>query len=157
MSIAIAPVRPRDRWELAYRWAAAVAAAQFGWVFVMGLFAGGRFLAVEAPRWEPFVEWPVLPIPAWLTVAIGVVAAVAAVGMAVRREVTSEVAVAFQDLAIGMLVLGVLPLGLARAYAGVGVPEGELGWHWIASVVHVVALVALVVRVARAARAEPER
>lgn len=133
------------------------AAAQFGWVFLMGLIAGGRFLADESPRWEPLVEWPVLPIPAWVTIAIGVVAAVTAVGMASRRDVTSEVGVAFQDLAIGVLLLGVLPLGLAQAYAGVGVPEDELGWHWIASVVHAVALVALVVRVARAARADRPR
>ena len=51
------------------------------------------------------------------------------------------------------LLLGLLPVGLARAYAGVGVPDGALGWHWIASLVFVVTLLALVVRVVRASRA----
>lgn len=153
MSIAIRPAHARDRWERAYRLTAMAAAAQLGWVFVMGLLAGGQFLADAWPKWEPLAEWPVVPVPAWLTVAIGVVAAVAAVAMAVRRDATREVGVAFQDLMIGALLLGLLPLGLANVYAGFGVPEGELGRHWIAALVALVALAALVVRVVRAARA----
>ncbi|QUW17918.1 hypothetical protein [Agrococcus sp. Marseille-Q4369] len=153
MSIAIAPARARSPWERAYRIATIAAAVQFGWVFFMGLLAGGQFLADEWPRWDPLAEWPVLAVPAWLTIAIGAVAAAAAIAMAVRREVTDEVGVAFQDLATGVLLLGLLPVGLARAYAGVGVPDGALGWHWIASLVFVVTLLALVVRVVRASRA----
>lgn len=160
MSIAIRPVRPAGRWERVYRAAMMVAAAQVLWVFVMGLIAGGQFVADQWPDWDPLVPWPVLAIPPWVPIALSAVAAVAAVAMSAARSVTNEVGLAFQDLAVGTLVLAIIPVGLARIYPdpnGVPVPlygaDATFGWHWIAAVVHLVGVVALIVRLVRARRA----
>src|SRR5699024_1412888 len=85
--VTIAPRRrqPATGWERAYVAAAALGAGQFLWIFLMGLIAGGQFVQDAWPNWDPLAPWPVLAIPAWVTIVIGLLAAIAAVGAAVGR------------------------------------------------------------------------
>lgn len=150
--------------------AASVSAAQLLWVLVMGLIAGGQFVADQWPDWDPLVPWPVLAIPSWCTIALGALACAAAIGAAAgpsgrshaapSHAARSRVGRAVQDIGIALVVLVVLPLGLARLYpepGGVAAPfagpDGVLGWHWIAAALQAVTVAALLVRAVRAARA----
>lgn len=159
MTIAPRRLQPATRWERAYFVAAALAAAQFLWVFLMGLVAGGQFVRDEWPDWDPLVPWPVLAIPAWVTIAIGVVAAVAAVGAAAGRP--AEQGVVIQEIAFAVVALMGISVFVARVYAdpsGVPLtylgPDETLGWHWISAALQVVVtLPALAIRMVRARRA----
>lgn len=148
------------RWEKLFRGAAALGAAQFLWVFIMGLIAGGQFVQDEWPEWEPLIAWPVLAIPAWATIAIGLTAAVAAVGAATGRP--GEQGVVIQEIALAVVVLMGISLFVASIYPDPGGipleylgPDRTLGWHWIAAAIQVVVtLPALAIRMVRARRAQ---
>ncbi|WP_306233439.1 hypothetical protein [Agrococcus beijingensis] len=148
MSIAPTPVVPRSRPERAFLLITMLAAAQFGWVFLMGLLAGGKFQHAEWPRWEPLLEWPVLPIPAWVTIALGVAAVVAAAALSRRRRAYAELPVLVHLLILTLLLLVGLPFLLAGAYAS----EEGLAAHWIAALPQVITVVLLGARIALTAR-----
>lgn len=159
MTIAPRRSQPATRWERAYVVAAALGAAQFLWIFLMGLVAGGQFVHDAWPNWDPIAPWPVLAIPAWVTIAIGLLGAVAAVAAAAGRPaepgaVVQEIAFAVVVLiGISIFVAGIYrdPSGLPLPYLG---PDARLGWHWLAAVPQVViTLPALAIRMARARRA----
>ncbi|MCH1881506.1 hypothetical protein [Agrococcus sp. ARC_14] len=143
-----------------FRAAAMVGAAQLVWVFAMGLIAGGQFLEDEWPDWDPLVAWPVLAIPAWVSILISAVGAVGAVGTAIERPRPQELPVIVSDIAIAIIVLGVIPVGLARVYSDpTGLPapafgpDAHFGWHWLAALTLVVTLAAFAVRLVRERRA----
>ncbi|WP_405218654.1 hypothetical protein [Agrococcus sp. Ld7] len=138
-----------------------LSAAQLLWVFVMGLIAGGQFVADDWPEWDPLAPWPVVAVPAWVSIALGVTATVGAIGMAAERvrEPRSEGGVV-QAFAITIVALIVIPIGLANVYSdptGVSVPlywlTDPFGWHWLAAIPQVLTLAALGIRFARVRRA----
>lgn len=113
--------------ERLFTLAAVVSAAQLLWVLAMGLIAGGQFVPDQWPDRDPLVPWPVLAIPSWCTIALGALACVGAVGAAagptgdrmLRRRTPrgrGSAGRAVQDIGIALVVLVVLPLGLARRY-----------------------------------------
>ncbi|WP_404312193.1 hypothetical protein LG314_12995 [Agrococcus terreus] len=158
----------RSPFERLFTVAASVSAAQLLWVLVMGLIAGGQLVADQWPDWDPLVPWPVLAIPSWCTIALGALACAGAVGAAAGRHGRTDAAPhaarsragrAVQDIGIALVVLVVLPLGLARLYpepGGVSAPfagpDGVLGWHWIAAALQAITVAALLLRAVRAAR-----
>lgn len=148
MSIAPVPTVPRSKSERAFMVVVMLAAGQFFWVFVTGLFAGGQFHADEWPRWDPVAPWPVLPIPAWLTTGLGCAATVAAVLMVRRPRQHAELPVLVHLLVLTLLLLVGLPVLLAALYG----QDDALAAHWAAAVPQAVTVVAIAVRIALTAR-----
>lgn len=141
--------------------AALLSAAQLLWLIAMGFIAGGQFVAGEWPDWDPLVPWPVVAVPAWVSIALGVTAMVGAIGMSAERvrEPRFEAGVV-QAIAITIVALIAIPIGLANVYSdpsGVTVPLDWLtdpfGWHWLAALPQVLTIGALGVRLAGVRRA----
>lgn len=161
MSIAPSPVGVPSRWQRLFMTAAALSAAQFLWLIAMGFIAGGQFVEDEWPQWDPLAPWPVIAVPAWLSIALAVLATIGAVGMATQpiRD-PREGGGAIQAIAITIIALVAVPIALANVYAdpsGIQLPlfwlDDPLGWHWLAAPPQIITLVALGIRLARARRA----
>lgn len=138
---------PRYRYARRAFMAAALAIiALFLLSIVAAFIAGGRFGELDEVRWPPLIEWPVVPLPWFVPVAISLVPPVAAVFLAAgarRRDVPDL----FYFLVLEIIVFGFVPFAFARWHPMEGgVPfdrDGGLGLHWIGVPLQVVGVVAL--------------
>ncbi|PJJ73263.1 hypothetical protein CLV46_2849 [Diaminobutyricimonas aerilata] len=140
---------PRYRYaRRAFMGAALAIIALFLLSIVAAFIAGGRFGELDEVRWPPLIEWPVVPLPWFVPVAISLVPPVAAVFLAAGAR-RSDVPDLFYFLVLEVIVFGFVPFAFARWHPMEGgVPfdrDGGLGLHWIGVPLQLIGAVALIV------------
>lgn len=108
--------------------------------------------------WPPLLPWPVLDVPAWLTIGTGLIAVGGATVYFLRGGTRIEGDI-YLVLIVTLLACGFLPWFIAMLNSDpTGVirtpgPNGyPMGWHWVLSPLCVVPLVAAIVARRRLAR-----
>jgi hypothetical protein len=118
---------------------------------IINLFASGIPNPVADTRaWESEQPWPLIPVPSWVVVSVGVIPLV--VTFSTWRLVDRRHrGLLWNTLLYTATIFGLLPILLAAAYPEPGgVPNGDstFGWHWLAVPLQVVVTVLLIIRIA---------
>lgn len=99
--------------------------------------------------WDSDRPWPLIPVPSWLVVAVGIIPLV--VVLSILRLVDGRHRdLLWNTLLYSSTVFGLLPVLLAAVYPEPGgVPNGDstFGWHWLAVPLQVIVIVLLLIRI----------
>ncbi|GAA3919586.1 hypothetical protein [Microbacterium invictum] len=97
--------------------------------------------------WDPIAEFPVMSVPAWLTVGTGLVGMGAALAYFAVRGRAAAADAAYVSL-VSLLVFGLFPWAIAAFDVDpTGIvhtpgPDGyPIGWHWLATPLSLVVLI----------------
>ncbi|QMU97088.1 hypothetical protein FVO59_07505 [Microbacterium esteraromaticum] len=133
-------------------------------VVARGIFNAGRIYYSNEPSklYESLLPWPVLSVPAWLTITTGLLAIGCACAYLLLGglEISSDISFMF----FAPSLAGVFPIFIAAFEKDpTGVirtpgPDGyPIGWHWVVAPFILVLLVATLVATARMRRLRAER
>lgn len=117
-----------------------------------GLLAG-KFGDDAREAYYPAAEWPWIPLPAWLVIAVALLAPISVAAMLrhlTREELPQLVYLVMMTLVTYTALPGLFAV-LYRDFSGLPIAVdsdvwGGLGWHWIASVIQVLTLSMLLIR-----------
>lgn len=137
------------------------------WVVPVGaryIFNGGRIFYSNKPDrlWESLLPWPVLSVPAWLTIVTGVLA----IGCASAYLLLGglEIAEDIPYMSMVPLLAGFVPIFIAAFEKdATGIfrtpgPDGyPIGWHWVVAPFTIVLVVAAIIAPMRMRRLRAER
>ncbi|SFS03387.1 hypothetical protein SAMN04487783_0743 [Agrococcus baldri] len=125
--------------------------------YVVGSLAltGGRMGRDLDPLYGQLLDWPLFQVPAWLVIAIGIVAFAAFVPMAalVGPDQSHRIPSAFSFTVAGVVLLSLLSQFAFPTVVSVsagGVVETEPGLHWIGIVLGVATIAAMLLLGGRA-------
>ncbi|TFC89591.1 hypothetical protein E3T24_00790 [Cryobacterium sp. TmT2-59] len=117
-----------------------------------GLLAGGHMGPGDGERlYRGAIEWPWIPLPAWLVIAVALIAPVS-VAMMLRHFTRDDRPLLVYLVMMTLVIYVMLPLLYSTMYRDptglpVGVDSyGGFGWHWIGSVFQVVTLSMILIR-----------
>ncbi|MBO9625948.1 MAG: hypothetical protein J7484_06205 [Microbacterium sp.] len=133
-------------------------------VIARGVFNGGRIYYSNAPSslYDSLLPWPVLSIPAWLTITTGLLAigCASAYLLLGGLEISSDISFMFFATSLA----GVFPIFIAAFEKDTtGViwtpgPDGyPIGWHWVVAPFLVVLLASTIIAAVRMRRLRAER
>ncbi len=142
--------RNRRRLPVVFVIAAIFAAAQ--WIVPAGarlVLNAGQVYPTDEPfsLWDPIAASAVMSVPAWLTIATGLIGMGAALAYFAVRGRAAAADAAYVSL-VSLLVFGLFPWAIAAFDVdGTGIvhtpgPDGyPIGWHWLASPLSLVVLI----------------
>lgn len=122
--------------------------------FASALLAGGQLGPTDDIKWDVVAPWPIVPIPAWVVIALCVLPAVGAVIM-VPSATWVQAPELFFLLVMTAIFFVMLPIGMSRMYPDAAgppfddaFPELGLGQHWKGALIQALTIVLLGVRFA---------
>ena len=138
------------------------------WIIPVGAryaFNGGRIYYSNDTfaLWDPLLPWPVLDVPAWLTISTGVIAITGATVYFLRggMHIAGDI---FYLLIVMLLACGYVPWYIAMLNmdpSGVIHTPGDdgypMGWHWVISPLCVIPFIAAIIAALRVTRLRTER
>lgn len=133
------------------------------WIIPVGAryaLNGGRITYADETfaLWGPVLPWPVLDVPAWLTITTGLIAIVGATTYFLRggTHIAGDV---YYVLIVTLLACGFVPWFIAALNTdptGIihtpGPDSYPIGWNWVISPLCVIPIVAAIIAGRRAAR-----
>jgi hypothetical protein len=133
-------------------------------VFARGIFNGGRIYYSNEPSklYESLLPWPVLSVPAWLTILTGMIAigCASAYLLLGGLEIADDIAyMTFVPLLAGYVTIFIAafekdPTGVIWTPGPDGYP---IGWHWIVAPFTIVLIVSAIIAGIRMKRLRAER
>jgi hypothetical protein len=122
--------------------------------FASALLAGGQFGPTDDIKWDAVAPWPIVPIPAWVVLALcGMPAAGAIILVAPATWVQAPELLFLLFATVIFFIM--LPIGMSRMYPDIGgqrfddaYPDLGLGLHWRGALIQFVTLAVLGVRFA---------
>ncbi|WP_336645005.1 hypothetical protein [Microbacterium sp. USHLN186] len=133
-------------------------------VVARGIFNGGRIYYSNEPSklYDSLLPWPVLSVPAWLTIVTGLLAIGSACAYLLLGglEISSDISFMFFATSLaGVFPIFIAafekdPTGVIRTPGADGYP---IGWHWVVTPFLLVLLVVTLVAAARMKRLRAQR
>ncbi|WP_067194748.1 hypothetical protein [Microbacterium sp. XT11] len=133
-------------------------------VVARGIFNGGRIYYSNEPSslYESLLPWPVLSVPAWLTITTGLLAigCASAYLLTGGLEISSDISFMFFSTSLaGVFAFFIAafekdPTGVIRTPGDDGYP---IGWHWVVTPFLLVLLVSTLIAATRMRRLRAER
>lgn len=134
-------------------------------VVVRLIFSGGRIYYPNEyfSLWEPVLQWPVLSVPAWLTITTGLIAIGSAStylllgGLEIADDIPFLTLTPFFACAGFPIFIAAFEMDPTGIFSTPG-PDGyPIGWHWIVSPFAFVVLISGIIAATRMKRLRAER
>lgn len=144
----------------------AIVAGIAQWVVPVGAryaLTGGRVYYSNESVWHSVLPWPVLSVPAWLTIVTGVIAIIGATAYFLRGGIRIAGDIVYVLFTL-LLAYGFLPWFIAALdmdpTGGIRTPGDQgylIGWHWVITPLCIVPIVAAVIATRRISRIRVEQ